>query len=123
MPSFSAKTIVFVVFPESKLLDLAGPLQVFTDAVGPSGECLYKTHVVSLRGGHMSTDTVVALNTEPLSAVTGRVIDTLIVSGGKGSVRAANDRFFLDAIKPLLKTAGARDRFAQERSFLRLPAC
>ncbi|WP_290699865.1 helix-turn-helix domain-containing protein [Amphritea sp.] len=104
MPSIPAKNIVFIVFPETKLLDLAGPLQVFNDAELASGESLYETHVASLSGGQISTDTVVSLNSKPISSLIVKEIDTLIISGGKGALSAANDVDFMNAIQPLFKS-------------------
>ncbi len=101
MPSFPAKTVVFIVFPESKLLDLAGPLQVFNDATD-SGNLLYRTHVVSLHGEQISTDTVVSLNTRPIGELPDADIDTLIISGGKGAISASNDEKFLSATQLLM---------------------
>jgi len=61
MTSFSAKSaitpapsrhIVFVVYPDIVLLDLVGPLQVFSHAIDPATGCNgYTCSVVSLGGG------------------------------------------------------------------------
>jgi transcriptional regulator GlxA family with amidase domain len=36
---------VFIMYPEMKLLDLAGPLQVFSDALNVQGKAAYKTSI------------------------------------------------------------------------------
>jgi transcriptional regulator GlxA family with amidase domain len=87
MPSKTAKqrytpknrTIVFVVYPGFKLLDLAGPLQAFTDALDEAGKCVYLTVVASVDGATLGSDTPTAITTEPLSKWKRRDIDSLIV--------------------------------------------
>ena len=75
MPSKTAKQmsngppqprlIVFLVYPGVKLLDLAGPLQVFADAARSGGGLpAYRTRVVSLDGGAIPSDTAVAVHPE-----------------------------------------------------------
>ncbi len=90
MPSFSAnppREVVFAVYPSIKLLDLAGPLQVFSDAGG--GDPAYRVSVVSLPGGPVQSDTVLPVATVAASDWAGREIDTLIVPGGSGAGAAA----------------------------------
>lgn len=110
MPSITAnpgqmdtrsRVIVFVVYPEIKLLDLAGPLQAFADAVDDAGNTRYTTEIISSGGGFISTDTPVTLSTEPLSDWKNRHIDTLIVVGGRGAFTAMNDSCLLADIKQL----------------------
>ncbi len=57
-----------MVYPGVKLLDLAGPLQVFTDATeGRDERAAYRTAVVSLDGSAVESDTVLPLASEPVS--------------------------------------------------------
>ncbi|MEO1745152.1 MAG: DJ-1/PfpI family protein [Pseudomonadota bacterium] len=95
MPSISAKRIVFVVFPDVKLLDLAGPLQVFADAseISPGH---YETRVVSVGGGFVGSDTVLPIATQAMAEVSTTSIDSVIVIGGPGAFAACKH-------KPLLK--------------------
>jgi transcriptional regulator GlxA family with amidase domain len=97
MPSFPAKEIIFVVFPEVKLLDLTGPMQVFADAnlVSPG---TYDLELVSLTGGEIDTDTIASIVTQPMSSVTNQPIDTLIVAGGSGAFAASEDVVFIREI-------------------------
>ncbi len=87
----STRTVVFVVCPEIKLLDLAGPLQIFNDAITETGKHAYRTVVASLNGGAIQTDTCIAVDSESLSFWLRRQIDTLIVVGGNGVFKALND--------------------------------
>ncbi len=100
MPSKSAKpsitqaaphVVVFVVYPHIKLLDLAGPLQVFSDAVNERGEHFYESFVVSVDGTAVQTDTCIPVNTIPLSDLKRRKLDTLILVGGAGVHNAMQD--------------------------------
>ena len=57
--------IVYVVFPDISLLDLAGPLQVFSWARHGDGDLAYDTVILSNRGGPILTDTIMTVETEP----------------------------------------------------------
>jgi len=104
-----AKSVVFIVYPEVKLLDLAGPLQVFADAVDDDGNKAYHTSVVSVCGGAIRTDTAMAVTTEKFVKWNRRKIDTLFLVGGKGVFAAMQDDSFLKAIK---RQAGKSRRVA-----------
>ena len=96
MTSFHAKTrnVVFVVYPDIVLLDLVGPLQVFTHA-GDSQA--YQTYVVSHHGGRIPTNTVVPIGTDPLSDwLDGAPVHTLVFVGGDGAIPAARDTAFIE---------------------------
>lgn len=105
MTSDSAKLIVFVAFPNLKLLDLTGPMQVFADAnlISPGR---YDLRLVSAAGGDVPSDAVMPVATEPLSAFDGADIDTVIVTGGSGAIAACRDDAFIKDIRTL--TARAR---------------
>ena len=93
MPSFSAKSrpvIVFVVFPDAKLLDITGPMQVFSDAKICGGED-YEIVLASANGGIQLTDAGVELSTEPMERLRDRKVQTLLISGGWGARTAAQD--------------------------------
>ncbi|WP_420861574.1 GlxA family transcriptional regulator [Algirhabdus cladophorae] len=102
MPSIHAKTVLFVVYPNVVLLDLSGPLQVFTHAGGSEA---YETHVVSLEGGQIETNTVLPIETEPMQNWLGTPIHTLIVVGGDGAFDASKDGIFLDHLTRLASRA------------------
>ena len=103
MPSFYAKTaksVVFIVFPQFKLLDIAGPLQVFTDAL-QEGKPPYEISVVSLEGGDVATDTILPITTEAANRWLNRDINTFIVAGGQGARPASSDAALLATVKQL----------------------
>ena len=110
MPSFKDKTIrltagqatvVFVVYPGVKLLDLAGPLQVFNDALDENGDAAYQCSIASIDGKSVISDTPVSISTECLSAWNRRRIDTLIVVGGQGVFAAIENQKLMTCIRKL----------------------
>lgn len=114
MPTISAKkqknqrgscNIVFVVYPGVKLLDIAGPLQVFNDVVNEAGKSLYQPVIASLDGTRITTDTCIVLDSESLSDWKRRQIDTLIIVGGGGVHEASNDQTLKRAISLLSSRA------------------
>ncbi len=110
MPSFTDNsirrtaglaTVLFVVYPGVKLLDLAGPLQVFNDAVDSDGDAAYRCSIASIDGKSVISDTPVSVSTEPLSAWSRRRIDTLIVVGGQGAYAAIENQKLLTCVRKL----------------------
>ncbi len=114
MTSFSAKSratgtpakqVVFVVYPDIVLLDLVGPLQVFTHALRePGGPQAYATAIVSSKGGGVDTNTVLSIPTSPISDFIKRPVHTLVIVGGDGAYDAVHDTDLMTAIT----TIGAR---------------
>lgn len=96
--------VVFIVYPNIVLLDLVGPLQVFTWArkdarSGPA----YLTHVVSGEGGSISTNTILQIKSDRLAYWVEEhedtPIHTLVVVGGDGAHAAALDPKFVDQVR------------------------
>ncbi|WP_299971162.1 DJ-1/PfpI family protein [uncultured Roseobacter sp.] len=104
------KTVVFVVYPGIVLLDLVGPLQVFTHAYRNGEDTpAYRTHVASLDGGSIATNTIVQINSVPLNRIVpdmeNHELDTLIVVGGNGAEVAARDARLVQEVSSLSKRA------------------
>lgn len=111
MASFYAKSpkdqrnVVFVIYPDIVLLDLVGPLQVFSHAgksshTGPA----YQPFVVSLTGGQTPTNTVVPIDSNPMADWLGagaKPLHTLVIVGGDGAYPAAADPVFVDHVRRL----------------------
>ena len=93
--------IAFIVYPNVKLLDLAGPLQAFTDVLDDNGVAVYETAILSLDGNLVNSDTPVSLSTKPILEWIDRHIDTLIVVGGSGAKTASKDTDLLAGINKL----------------------
>ncbi len=114
MPSFTAKiesdqrrqrTIVFVVYSDVKLLDLAGPLQAFNDATFEDGKPAYKTAVASIDGSDVKSDTPLVISSQCLENWKRRNIDTLIITGGSGARAACEDKKLLNMVSRLATKA------------------
>jgi transcriptional regulator GlxA family with amidase domain len=78
------RLVVMLAFAGGNLIDVAGPLQAFSSAneLRTKGAPGYRLLTVSEHGGPVITAPGLPLHTEPLSALGGRAIDTLIVPGG-----------------------------------------
>lgn len=111
MPSFTAKTntsddaprlVIFVVYSDIVLLDLVGPLQVFSHAIDPhTRQNGYRCVVVSADGGMVDTNTVVPIPTAPMSEYLNVPVHTVVVVGGDGAYRAMHDADFLAKVAAL----------------------
>lgn len=104
MTSISAKHVIFVAFPDVKLLDIAGPMQVFADAnlISPGQ---YGLKLVSLDGGTIASDAIMPVATTPMSSLKGVSIDTVIIAGGSGAFAASENDMFLQEIRELVARA------------------
>ena len=104
MTSNSAKprAVVFVIYPDIVLLDLVGPLQVFSHAIDPAtGRPGYHCTVVSASGQMTPTNTVLAIPSEPIDHVMEADIHTLILIGGDGANTAMHDRGLIAQLQTL----------------------
>jgi transcriptional regulator GlxA family with amidase domain len=100
------RMVVFVVYPDIKLLDISGPLQVFIDAKSLfDGLVSYRTCLASMAGGMVSTDTGVEVRTVALDELDHAEIDTLLICGGPGVHRAAEDISLTERIRYLAARA------------------
>ncbi|MEM9044826.1 MAG: helix-turn-helix domain-containing protein [Pseudomonadota bacterium] len=108
MSTLSAKTangapaphrLVFVIYPEIALLDLAGPLQVFAGTWWPGTKTrVYDISIVSAEGGRIQSDSLVSIDSDPIHSLAKTRIDTLIIVGGDGVYTAAEDRGLVESI-------------------------
>ena len=107
MSSKTSKTkhVVFVVYPDIVILDLVGPLQVFTSAnyYINNSAASYETTIVSQNGDKVSTNTLISIETNPMASWTHGSIDTLVVVGGMGAYTAAQNLPFVQMLTALVK--------------------
>lgn len=115
MTSYSAKSpadlpdqmhVLFIVYPNIVLLDLVGPLQVFTHArPNALSGAAYQTHIASFDGGQTETNTILQIGSDPLARWFDEhrnvPIHTLVVVGGDGAIDAAVDQPFVDQVRGL----------------------
>jgi len=80
------RRVVFLVYNDMNLLDLAGPLQAFVTAnrisENQGGASLYETVVASAYGGAVLSSAGLPFDSKPLATLKGVAIDTLIAVGG-----------------------------------------
>jgi transcriptional regulator GlxA family with amidase domain len=108
----SSRRIEVLAFPDVQMLDVAGPIQVFTAAneraTSPHARLPYDTRVIAPEGAEIRATSGLAFATEPLPDPTDPV-DTLIVAGGRGVMEAAEDASLIEWLKV---RAGAARRTA-----------
>jgi transcriptional regulator GlxA family with amidase domain len=99
------RRVVIVTFASAQILDVTGPLEVFSSASRQLPDVRYRTEVASTSGGPVLASCGLELATTPLTAVTGPV-DTLLVAGGRDMHAACADADLLHHVRRL--SAGAR---------------
>jgi transcriptional regulator GlxA family with amidase domain len=94
IPPKAARRIEVLAFPDVQMLDVAGPIQVFTAAnersTSPRARSPYETRVIAPGGAPIRATSGLAFATEPLPDP-AEPLDTLIVAGGQGVMRAVED--------------------------------
>lgn len=101
-------TVVFLVFPDATLLDVAGPAEVFTAANRCGGR--YRLEYVSVMGGPVRTSAGVALHTRPVADVVPESsgddaarFGTLVVAGGEDLAEPGPSPEFVRAVGDLAR--------------------
>lgn len=90
--------IVIVGFPGAQILDIAGPLEVFSTASRFLSIPPYSTQVVSIGGGPVLSTSGLEYATTPIEKVVGDV-DTLVVAGGRDFDQATDDAELVSHIR------------------------
>jgi transcriptional regulator GlxA family with amidase domain len=93
-----------VTFDSAQILDVTGPLEVFSHASRFLPDVRYRTQVVTHRGGPVMASCGMEFASIPISEVTGPV-DTLMVAGGVGIDAAVADAELLAHIRRLAADA------------------
>ncbi len=85
------RNIVFLVAPPFELLDLTGPYSVFSEANAASGKNEYAPQIVSTtRDQFLASTAGLAVVSQHYYQEFRKPIDTLLVVGGRGAMRAYN---------------------------------
>jgi transcriptional regulator GlxA family with amidase domain len=92
--------IVIVGFPSAQILDVTGPLEVFSSASRFLSIPRYVTEIVSTDGGSVLSTSGLEFASTPIDEVVGHV-DTLVVSGGRDMDLVAANTKLVDNIRRL----------------------
>jgi transcriptional regulator GlxA family with amidase domain len=102
IPPIAPRQVEVLAFPDVQLLDVAGPVQVFADAndqaARPHAPSPYRIRVIAPEGAQIRATSGLAFATEPLPDP-AEPLDTLIVAGGHGVMRAAEDASLVEWLK------------------------
>lgn len=79
-----SETLAFIVFPGFQLLDLSGPVEVFSSANPERGEPRYAVRVFAAQGGLVASSSGLSLPAEALPAPQSLAGGSLVVVGGAG---------------------------------------
>ncbi|MBV8795744.1 MAG: AraC family transcriptional regulator, partial [Hyphomicrobiales bacterium] len=112
IPPIAPRRVEVLAFPDVQLLDVAGPVQVFAaandQADKPHAPSPYRIRVIAREGAQVRATSGLAIATEPLPDP-AEPLDTLIVAGGQGAIRGAEDASLVEWLKV---RAGAARRTA-----------
>jgi len=92
--------VVIVTFDAGQILDVTGPLEVFSHASRFVPSVRYRTEVVSSRGGPVLASCGLEFASAPIAGVCSP-IDTLVVAGGAGIAAAVADDLLLHHVRRL----------------------
>jgi transcriptional regulator GlxA family with amidase domain len=102
IPPAATREVEVLTFPDVQLLDVAGPVQVFADAnywaAKPHAQSPYRIRVIAKEGAQIRATAGLAFLTEPLPDP-AEPLDTLIVAGGQGVMRAAEDASLVEWVR------------------------
>jgi transcriptional regulator GlxA family with amidase domain len=94
-----APLVALLAVPDSQLLDIAGPFELFASARRPEAqsEPAYRVRLVALEGRRVMTEARLALDAQATIAdLAPETVDTLLIAGGPGA-RRTDHRGSLDA--------------------------
>lgn len=96
--------IVIATFEGAQILDVTGPLEVFSSASRFLPSVRYRTDVVTSRGGPVTASCGLEFASSPMGEITGP-IDTVLVAGGADMDAATADEELLDHVRRLAANA------------------
>ncbi len=105
------RKILMIGYEDAQILDIAGPLEMFAAAnvlarrQGDDGPPPYDITLIAEEKGPFRTTGGLCLVAEGSYAETFKPVDTLIVSGGDGTVNVLKDKTLLSSIKRHAKAA------------------
>src|SRR4051794_8298096 len=103
------RRIVILAFEGAQTLDVTGPFEVFSIADRITGGGSYSVEIVAPDGGALRTGSGVAILPERSTRAVRGPIDTLLIAGGDGVLRAVEDERLVRWVK---RAAGRSRRIA-----------
>lgn len=107
-PPNTSRVVEVLAYPSVKLLDVTGPIQVFSSAnafMAQAGQAVpYAIRIVAQGGERVEATGGVELTAHPLSPATAE-LDTLLIAGGEGVAAAATDHLLIDWVRERAKQA------------------
>jgi transcriptional regulator GlxA family with amidase domain len=98
--------VVIVAFDHgAQILDITGPLEVFSTSNNVIADAHYRCEVASISGGTIRTSSGLGIETVATASIDDP-IDTLVVAGGRAELAEVQDEVFLGEVRRL--AAGAR---------------
>jgi transcriptional regulator GlxA family with amidase domain len=98
------REVIMATFDGAQILDVTGPLEVFSSASRFLPGVRYRTRVVTTRGGPVRASCGLEFASSPISEVTGP-LDTLMVAGGSDMDAAVADTDLLVHVRRLASDA------------------
>ncbi len=98
------RDVVILTFDSAQILDVTGPLEVFSSATRLLPAAHYRTQVVTTAGGQVRSSSGLEFASRPIAEVGGPV-DTLVVAGGDDMDAAVGDSGLLNEIRRLASDA------------------
>ena len=96
--------VAVVTFPSAQILDVTGPLEVFSSATRLVPGAEYRMQVVSTSGGPVLSSSGLSFSTTALTDVV-EPVDTLVVAGGRDLDEACADEQLLGHVRRLASSA------------------
>jgi len=100
----SGQRVVIVTFDSAQILDVTGPLEVFSSTTRFVSAAQYDTQLVSVAGGPVLSTSGLEFATTSLADVSGP-LDTLMVAGGRDMDAACGDQELLAHLRRLAPDA------------------
>jgi transcriptional regulator GlxA family with amidase domain len=100
IPTMTERAIVVVASPGAQILDVTGPLEVFSTASRFLPSVHYRSQVVSARGGPVVASCGLEFATTAIASI-GHPVDTVVVAGGAVTDACMKDDEFLAHLRRL----------------------
>lgn len=110
MEHTSPRVVGLVAYDGVQSLDVTGPLEVFSGAArllaaAGSHERSYVVRLISPHGGVVLTSSGLKLTPDWSLSEAPATIDTLVICGGEGAIKAAEDKELVDWVKARSRSA------------------